>query len=77
MDKEIANDWEIGIANLGKRYNYLFSTTLHTLLEIESEGKKKWLTTILMLRQKFGSTRIEYTNDFKFIEQWLIKNKGK
>ena len=75
VDKEIVNEWEIGIANLDKRYNYLFSTTLDTLLETETEGKKKWLTTILMLRKIFGSTRIEYTNDFKFVEQWLIKKR--
>ena len=77
VDKEIVNEWEIGISNLGKRYNYLFSTTIDTLLATESEGKKKWLTTILMLRKIFGSTRTEYTKDFKFIEQWLIKFKGK
>ena len=68
MDNEIFNEWEIGIANLSKRYRYLFSTTLHTLLETETEGKKKWLTTILMLRKIYGSTRIEYTNDCKFKE---------
>ena len=77
VDKEIVNEWEIGISNLGKRYNYLFSTTIDTLLATESEEKKKWLTTILMLRKIFGSTRTEYTKDFKFIEQWLIKFKGK
>ena len=77
VDKEIVNEWEIGISNLGKRYNYLFSTTIDTLLATDTEGKKKWLTTILMLRKIFGSTRTEYTNDFKFIKQWLIKFKGK
>ena len=75
VDRAIKRQRRHHLRGLPPSFTYLFKGSDRKLLKASSEIRKKWLTTIIVLREKQGYNMERQVGSFLY--NWLINKQGR